>query len=331
MELRLSNLTKQLGKRRVLRGVDLLVPAAAWMSVVGISGAGKTTLLNIIAAVLEPDEGAVIIDGSPSGTGRHTIAYLLQDFPLYPSLIVRANLRLAVDRQFSSRGPTTEELVELLELGPLLTRLPTELSGGERQRVALARTLLLHRPIVLLDEPFSNLDAALRRKIRRRLRETQRAAKNITILVTHDQEDAISTSDLVAFLDDGVLVQHDSPERVFRRPRTDRVAGNFGDVEMVMLAPALSGAFCLEGSSRNGTPALRESDFTVSLKEEEGHIVVQVIAAEFLGSRRRVFVEFESERFSVVIDSYEQIPKQLWVKLRKERLQLYKDGVLVSG
>jgi ABC-type sugar transport system ATPase subunit len=304
----LRNISKCYGRHSarkvVLEKVNLDLAPGTWLSVVGTSGSGKSTLLNIIAGLMDPDSGSIEVDGFCRGRERlQLVSYMLQDFPLYPSIDVRKNLQHA-GKIGKQRGvPEFEELVDKFKLGLLLNQLPSQLSGGERQRCALVRTMLLGRPVVLLDEPFSNMDVILRKELRRYLRKLQLMQGTTVILVTHDQEDAVSTSDLVGFLDGGCLVQVDAPPRVFRHPASLRVATNFGDVGMVLFPVTLLsslGFIQQENASNFHLVGIRETDFELNGVTGQGAWQCNVLGHEFLGSRIRIFLAYRGNTFAVV-------------------------------
>lgn len=305
MNVEISRVTKTYGKREILKSISLSVKEGEWLSVVGPSGAGKSTILHIIAGLLRADSGQVNIGPIESELERRKIVgYLFQDFPLYPSLTVAQNLKAADSRRYNANGPSYEEMVSQLQIETLLAKLPVMLSGGERQRVALARTILLRRPVLLLDEPFSNTDQMLRKRLRRYCRQFQSKWCLTVILVTHDQEDAMTTSDKVAFLESGVLVQYGSPVELFSKPASKAVGNTFGDVGMVWLPenvfPERDSALLRKRPRDNGRVGIRETDFELAPSCTEESFKVEVIGSEYLGSRRRVFVRHDGEEFSIV-------------------------------
>jgi multiple sugar transport system ATP-binding protein len=314
-----TNVSKQYGRRTVLRSIEFQLPERHWCSIVGASGSGKSTLLRIISGLLDPDSGHISVCAlSDPPKRREIIAYMMQDFPLYPSLSVAGNLHFAVSRQYSSDGPSLDQIIRQLRIEHVLEQLPAKLSGGERQRVALARTLLLHRPVLFLDEPLSNIDVVLRRLIRRYLKSLHKEWGYTTVLVTHDQEDAISTSDLVAVLSEGVLLQWGKPADVFAHPASDIVANAFGDVQMCwlplsMLPASLRANIIIpSGCSIVG---VRETAFKWSTVPRPDFWESEVYEWEYLGSRVRLLARMNDYHVSVVLSNGPTaMPQKLWIQ-----------------
>ncbi|WP_328875960.1 ABC transporter ATP-binding protein [Streptomyces sp. NBC_00287] len=248
-ELRIEGLTKSYGPQapRVLDGLDLTVPAGALAAVLGPSGCGKTTLLRIIAGFLRSDAGSVTVaDRVLSAPGVHLpperrrIGIVPQEGALFPHLSVARNVAFGLtgaDR--TERRRRTDAMLELVGLSGYGDRMPHELSGGQQQRIALARALAPRPALVLLDEPFNALDSALRAGVRADVRTALRLSGATAVLVTHDQQEALSTADLVAVVRDGRVAQCDTPEQIYRRPTDPWVAGFVGDA---VLLPATTQA-----------------------------------------------------------------------------------------
>ncbi|MFD3327728.1 ABC transporter ATP-binding protein [Streptomyces sp. NPDC058701] len=242
-DLQITGLAKAYGPAAapVLDGLDLTVPRGALTAVLGPSGCGKTTLLRIIAGFLRADAGTVTLDGRTlSGPGVHLpperrrIGIVPQEGALFPHLGVARNVSFGLtglDR--AARRRRTEEMLELVGLAGYGDRMPHELSGGQQQRIALARALAPAPALVLLDEPFNALDAALRTGVRADVRAALRATGATALLVTHDQQEALSTADLVAVVRDGRVAQCDTPHAVYSRPADPWVAAFVGDAVLV--------------------------------------------------------------------------------------------------
>jgi iron(III) transport system ATP-binding protein len=252
-DLTLRSITKSFGDAAVLRGVDLHVAAGSMTAILGPSGCGKTTLLRIIAGFERPDSGSVTLgDARTVVDARQVVApeqrhigYVAQEGALFPHLTVAGNIafglpQTVLSRRKSSKQVVNDRIAELLAMVGLdashARRYPHELSGGEQQRVALARTLAPRPNVVLLDEPFSSLDATLRDETRRAVMNALGVVGATTILVTHDQGEALSLADQVAVMHAGQLVQIGTPAEVYRSPVSIEVASFIGDV---VLLPAL--------------------------------------------------------------------------------------------
>jgi iron(III) transport system ATP-binding protein len=226
-----------------LDDVDLSVPAGSRTAVVGPSGSGKTTLLRIIAGFEAPDSGSVAIDGRIFANGTSAvpahlrgIGYVPQDGALFPHLSVADNIGFGLARSEPRRDETILALMDSVELdGRMLKSRPHELSGGQQQRVALARALARQPKLMLLDEPFSALDAGLRESMRKAVARVLSAAGITSILVTHDQAEALSFADQVAVLREGRLVQAGSPRELYLSPKDRATAAFLGDA---ILLPA---------------------------------------------------------------------------------------------
>jgi iron(III) transport system ATP-binding protein len=239
--LTVRGVTKSFGSIRVLDGIDLHVPARTVTAVLGPSGCGKTTLLRLVAGFDDPDSGSIALgDEVVAGAGRsrppqkRRVGYVPQEGALFPHLPVAANVAFGLSRRERSRPQRVAQLLELVGLDPeLAVRHPQELSGGQQQRVALARALAPRPPVVLLDEPFSSLDAGLRESTRRAVAAALSAAGATAVLVTHDQAEALSMADQVAVMRQGRLVQLDSPAVVYRSPSDEGVAGFVGEAVLL--------------------------------------------------------------------------------------------------
>ena len=237
MSVRLQGVSKAFGLTRAVNEVSLELNPGEVFAVLGPSGCGKTTLLRLVAGFERPDAGSIEVAGAVlAGPGcftppeRRQIGMVFQDYALFPHLSVDRNGAFGVSRGERSAVRRTLELVGLQHKAE---RFPHELSGGERQRVALARALAPEPELVLLDEPFSSLDAGLRAALRREVELILRDAGATALLVTHDQEEALSLADRVGVMRDGRLVQVGDPEEVYRHP-ADRFTAQFvGEVNVL--------------------------------------------------------------------------------------------------
>jgi iron(III) transport system ATP-binding protein len=237
--LSVTELWKGYGGAPVLQGLELEVPAGSLTAVLGLSGCGKTTLLRVIAGFERAERGAMSLGGHTLDDGRtylpperRSVGYVPQEGALFPHLSVQQNVGFGLARR-ERRGRQVTALLEMVGIAALAKRLPHELSGGEQQRVALARALARRPQALLLDEPFSSLDAALRTRVREEVHSLLREQGVTTVLVTHDQEEALSLADTVAVLRDGRIIQHAEPAELYERPADERLARFLGAVNLI--------------------------------------------------------------------------------------------------
>lgn len=298
--VRIRGLVAGYGGPPVLDGLDLDVAPATLVAVLGASGSGKTTLLRAIAGFLRPTAGDISIGGTRvAGSGtfvppeRRRVGIVPQEGALFPHLDVRGNIAFGLAGiARHGRDARVDELLELIGLPGMGALRPQELSGGQQQRVALARALAPEPEVVLLDEPFSALDASLRSSLRTEVRELLRTSGTTAILVTHDQEEALATADVVAIMRDGRLVQVDAPSAVYASPADLGVARFVGDlVEVPVLAAGDGAAHTALGSialqdavTIGDVIALRPEQLSVTA-EEDAQVTSAASAAGTLVSR----------------------------------------------
>ncbi|MFH5824447.1 ABC transporter ATP-binding protein [Georgenia sp. AZ-5] len=280
--LEVRGLRKSFGVTEVLRGLDLAVPSGALAAVLGPSGCGKTTLLRVVAGFEEADAGEVRIGDRVVTAGRQglpperrRVAVVPQEGALFPHLSVADNVAFGLPRRHAARRrERVRDLLALVGLADLGERMPAQLSGGQQQRVAVARALAPDPDVVLLDEPFSALDAGLRAAVREDVRAALHETGATGVLVTHDQEEALSVADLVAVMRAGRVVQCAAPEQLYRAPADLEVATFVG--EAVVLPAEVSGGVAetalgrlalLRGDGGADGPGL------VAVRPEQVHIV----------------------------------------------------------
>jgi putative spermidine/putrescine transport system ATP-binding protein len=222
--LTIDAITHRFGSSVAVDGVTLEMKAGELVALLGPSGCGKTTLLRIIAGFIRQTEGRVIVGNDvidPLPPHRRTVGIVFQNYALFPHMSVAENVGYGLAARGASRSEQQErvrEMLDLVKLGAMAERSPRQLSGGQQQRVALARALAVRPSILLLDEPFAALDKNLRLDMQIEIKRIQRAAGTTTVIVTHDQEEALSMADRVAVLNEGRLEQFDTATRVYDEP-----------------------------------------------------------------------------------------------------------------
>jgi iron(III) transport system ATP-binding protein len=294
--LEVAGVHKAFGTNAVLRGVDLSVAEGSFTAILGPSGSGKTTLLRILVGLERADRGTVAlggrqVDGASYVPPEHRgVGYVPQEGALFPHLTVTANIAFGLPRD--RRRVPRDDLLEMVGLGGLGRRYPHQLSGGQQQRVALARALAVEPSVVLLDEPFSSLDAGLRASVREDVHDVLRRAGTTSVLVTHDQDEALSMADEVAVIRHGRIAQCGSPEELYERPVDADLARFLGAANLLdgtvsdrRVATAL-GTLDLLGPSGPGTSAevvalVRPEQLTVHVDPSPGTVGVRGTVRRF--------------------------------------------------
>ncbi|MDO4506147.1 MAG: ABC transporter ATP-binding protein [Spirochaetales bacterium] len=228
--LEFKNISFSYGKTKVIDDFSLAVEEKSFTTLLGPSGCGKTTLLRLASGFIAPESGDILVNGKSQkgiAPNKRNIAYVFQDYALFPHMTVEKNILYGLKLHSNEKELMKYKLdqkLRLLGLVGLEKRYPHELSGGQQQRVALARSLVLEPEILLMDEPFSSLDAKLRSQLREELKELQQNVGITTIYVTHDQEEAMGLSDRIAVMDHGKLLQQGTGPEIYYKPETRQVA-----------------------------------------------------------------------------------------------------------
>jgi sulfate transport system ATP-binding protein len=276
MRIDIKSISKSFGDFAALQDVSLEVPEGSLTALLGPSGSGKSTLLRIIAGLETPDSGAVLFDGDDVSQVRpqkRGIGFVFQHYAAFTHMSVSENVAFGLRIRKRPRDEVRERVDELLALVGLTKwsqQRPSQLSGGQRQRMALARALAVAPRVLLLDEPFGALDATVRAELREWLRRLHDEQGVTTVLVTHDQEEAMEVADRIAVMNAGTVEQVGSPREIYDRPASDFVMGFVGPV------------------SRLGERLVRPHDVTISLEEQPGSIEAMVRRVVHLGFEVRV-------------------------------------------
>lgn len=250
--LTLSGLAKAFGSFHAVENLSLEVERGEFLSLLGPSGCGKTTTLQMIAGFVEPTRGRIVLHGRDITALRpekRGMGVVFQSYALFPHMTVAGNIGFGLEMRgvtAAERGRRIDEALELVRLGGLGQRYPKELSGGQRQRVAIARALAIRPEVLLLDEPMSNLDAKLREDMHIELRAIQRQLGITTILVTHDQVEAMTMSDRIAVMHGGRIVQLATPFEAYERPQSAFASGFLGKTNSLAGVVEKTNARCCE-------------------------------------------------------------------------------------
>jgi iron(III) transport system ATP-binding protein len=326
-DITIENLSKSFAGNKVLDGVSFTVRDKEFVTLLGPSGCGKTTTLMCIAGLQAPDQGAIacgdqtFVDrraGIDQPTERRDLGLVFQSYALWPHMTAAQNVAFPLRLRKVAKRIARERVAEVLalvELGDHGERYPHQLSGGQQQRVALARALAYSPRVLLLDEPFSNLDAQLRERARDRLKEVQHTLGLTTVFVTHDQQEALSMSDRVLVMNAGRILRDGTPEEVYREPGSRFVADFLGrcnfltgsvttrpDGAAVLTTPEFPQGLVVRGRRNvpTATAAVRPEDIEISEPGDTGPGAEGiVIDAAYLGDHHRYLVAVGSLQVSV--------------------------------
>ena len=327
--LTLTDVSKFYGPNCVVDKVNLSVEKGEFVTLLGPSGCGKTTTLQMIAGFADVSEGSITLDGKDiTHTKPNTrgLGIVFQSYALFPHMTVEENVSFGLEMRKVAKPTRARQVADalaLVHLEDFAKRYPRELSGGQRQRVALARALIIEPPVLLLDEPLSNLDAKLREEMQFELRQIQRTVGTTTILVTHDQSEAMSISDRVVVMQSGKITQIDQPYALYENPQSRFISAFVGKAnllqgELVRQGAELSIRVNGVSFSCGETPLQAGSQAFLSLRPEkiqltglnEGLINGRIAARFFLGSQWLYRVETKAGTLQVVSINTDTAPLQ---------------------
>ena len=269
----ITGLRKLYGEEIALSDINISIPSGSFFTLLGPSGCGKTTLLRSIAGFHDQNAGQIAVDGKSIENlpaHRRDVGMVFQDYAIFPHISVRENVAFGLKQRkvaASEIAKRVADVLDVVQLGPFVNRMPHELSGGQQQRVGLARAIVIRPKVLLMDEPLSNLDARLRIDLRAELRRIQRDLGITTVYVTHDQEEALAMSDTVCVIYQGVIQQAASPLDIYLRPANKFVATFVGANNFLSLTKT-SNQFALRSGGANVLETAHDGRVVCALRPE---------------------------------------------------------------
>ena len=296
--LNLKNINKYFGKFHVLKDINISIKKGEFICLLGPSGCGKTSLLRIIAGLERENSGTISLENNDItnlSTRERNVGIVFQSYALFPNMTGEENITFGLKNKKLQDNKIKEilnETVKLVQLGGIAKKYPSEMSGGQMQRIALARAIAMEPNILLLDEPLSALDAKVRSKLRYEIKELQKKLKITTIMVTHDQEEALSMGDRIVVMNSGKIEQIGTPEEIYNNPLNSFVADfigttniiKLGEKEIMVRPEDLTLLKSEESNSKNyrvKNIEFRGNSYRVTLNDKSSSILVDVVAKEF--------------------------------------------------
>ena len=356
--LDVRSITKVFGRFTALKDISFYAGSGEFLSILGPSGCGKTTMLRVIAGLERQTSGQVCIenrDVSKLPVSKRNVGIVFQSYALFPNLTAEKNIAYGLKNQWKNRskiGKRVAELIDLVGLTGMATKYPAQLSGGQQQRVALARAMALSPDLLLLDEPLSALDAKVRVRLRTEIRELQKKLDVTTIMVTHDQEEALTMADRILVMNKGKLVQNGTPNEIYERPATPFIADFIGSMNFIRsvekrdkgvyaIGPYTfyvkneNGAFKTK-AGENVLMAIRPEDILISkqTKGEKNEVAIRITSMEYRGPIFRLVLHLSHINGSdTVFEADVPTPKvvrlalkpkmQISMKLPTDRIRIY--------
>jgi multiple sugar transport system ATP-binding protein len=311
-DIRIDRIAKSFGAMRALDDITLDIADGEFVALLGPSGCGKTTLLRIIAGLETPSAGRIAIGGrdvTDLTVRARRLAMVFQNYAVFPHMTVYENIAFGLRMQGADAARVKRQVQRaagLLHIEGVLGRYPAKLSGGQRQRVAVARALAVEPPVLLMDEPLSNLDALLRLEMRAELKAVLRAAGTTTVYVTHDQTEAMGLADRIALMHDGRIEQVDEPMQLYRSPKTRFVGGFVGSPPMNFVTVPVEdgrarlGTLALPAPIADGTliAGIRAEDIAIGSADQG--FPFDVAVAEPLGAHTLITGHYEMQQIRVI-------------------------------
>jgi len=344
----IKDAVKKYGKDTIINGLDLEIKPGEFFTLLGPSGCGKTTLLRMIIGFNSIEGGTFkindkVINDIP--TNKRNIGMVFQNYAVFPHMNVYDNVAFGLKQRKLEKdeiAKKVDEILKIVKIDHLKDRMPAKLSGGQQQRVALARAIVIEPEVLLMDEPLSNLDAKLRVEMRNAIKRIQKEIGITTVYVTHDQEEALAVSDRIAVMNNGVIQQIDTPNRVYQRP-ANRFVSNFIGLSNFLEAKVVNnntidfGDYQIQmnnlinvSEGQEVLVAVRPEEFIIGKENEEG-IKAKVNSSVFLGTTTHYFMDINGQEIETVQDSevFEIIPDNTVVslKVKPRKINVFtKDG-----
>lgn len=320
--LQIKNVNKNYGQAKVLKDISIDIEKGEFICLLGPSGCGKSTLLRIIAGLEDRHDGKIIINGkdmTKAAPESRNFGIVFQSYALFPNMTVYKNIAFGLENRNISKSEIDKKVrsvLDVVELNGYEKKYPSQLSGGQQQRVALARAIALEPDFLLLDEPLSALDAKVRLKLRDQLRSLHRKLGITTIMVTHDQEEALCLADKMVVMNSGEIIQVGTPKEVYKNPSTAFVADFIGTIN-----------FLDNGSSQI---AIRPEDIKITFDKDDKDSNIQVgevLDIEFRGFNYRITVDYCSKK--IKLDVVSKVVEQMKLCIgSKINFKIPKDGVV---
>lgn len=336
MKVVIENLRKNYDKTIAVEDISICINSGEFVSVLGPSGCGKSTLLYMLAGIVEPTSGIIKFDEQDVVNipiEKRNIGMVFQNYSLYPHMTVSENLAFPLRMKGINKRSANEEVEKisrLLHINDMLHKRPKELSGGQQQRVAIGRALIKKPDLLLMDEPFSNLDAALRVEMREEIRQLQKKTGITTLFVTHDQEEALSISDRIMLMNRGQLVQFSTPNEMYDNPATIFAANFVGSPRINIVAPDKFQDIMIDSSDKKGIKAvgIRPEDILILTDNEnlkEDYLEGIILDIRLLGRETHYKVSIGDTILRGITSNYRSIKQNQGIRLKFKKVHyLYK-------
>lgn len=331
MHLDLKGISKSYGNKTVVDNVDLSIGVGEFVCILGPSGCGKTTLLRILAGLIEPDFGEILLDGRDLAkvpARNRGFGIVFQSYSLFPNMTAFENIAYGLKVR---RRPTEEirnrvlELLDMIGLPGSGSKLPDQLSGGEQQRIALARAIAVEPALLLLDEPLSALDVQVRVSLRRQIRALHNRLRIPTLMVTHDQEEAMEMADRIVCMNQGHIEQIGTPRDLYQSPSSPFVAGFIGSINLL---PGSIAVRALQKNKMSTESLIGIRPESIRLTEPsgaEGELIGSITAMSYLGGTLRIVIDVQGHEVIAVIppDATWQVGKTVSLNTDSEAALLF--------